>query len=686
MNKRKIEELLRNSAKDIQVPDSLKPDMVLKRLQEEDEKAKQKNEGERNGEEEDNGDSEVIVPFRKRVSIRKAGTAAAAAVALVAAAAVWKLPTVGRQPSEKNLTEEEQRYEGSIRTAGSYGQLYDLLEKNRRSFEDTGIFYKGLAGEETAMVSETADESMGEDIAATGDYSVTNTQEENVDEADIVKTDGEYLYAMDSRGDIRIVDAEKMEVTSVIAFPGEEEDTPYEIYLDGDILQIVWGHFEYKMMEDIIESEGDETRLHYAEEMYSTAVTTFDISDRSNPEQAGYYQQDGLYQTSRKQGGYLYLFTDFRPDIQYGEDVRDTYIPKAGESFLECTDIYIPEKTEGAAEYRYKIMASVANDNPSEAEDRAAVLGSGDLFYVSEKNIYAVMRYGYQDEQSGEDYTELFRLAYVDGSFEECAIGRIPGSLNDNFSLDEYKDNLRVVTTVTDYKDGFKCTNSLYILNRDLAIIGRIEELAEEETIKSARFMGDTGYFVTYRETDPLFSADLSDPENPKIKGKLKITGFSQYLHIYGEDRLLGIGWETDPDTGWEEGLKCSMFDTSDISDVKECDRMILENVLECYGLYNYKAFLVDVQKSVFGFVYRNGGEQRNYENSEYFYGIYSYDENGFQLKKTIGLSGDFADEYEDAEAVRGVYIGEMFYLTGNSGINAYDMAQDFVQTDTLRW
>ena len=198
--------------------------------------------------------------------------------------------------------------------------------------------------------------------------------------------------------------------------------------------------------------------------------------------------------------------------------------------------------------------------------------------------------------------------------------------------------------------------------------------------------MGDTGYFVTYRETDPLFSADLSDPENPKIKGKLKITGFSQYLHIYGEDRLLGIGWETDPDTGWEEGLKCSMFDTSDISDVKECDRMILENVLECYGLYNYKAFLVDVQKSVFGFVYRNGGEQRNYENSEYFYGIYSYDENGFQLKKTIGLSGDFADEYEDAEAVRGVYIGEMFYLTGNSGINAYDMAQDFVQTDTLRW
>ena len=83
-----------------------------------------------------------------------------------------------------------------------------------------------------------------------------------------------------------------------------------------------------------------------------------------------------------------------------------------------------------------------------------------------------------------------------------------------------------------------------------MTTIGRIENLAEGEEIKSARFMGDTGYFVTYENTDPLFSVDLSDPENPKITGKLKITGFSEYLHFYGQNRLLGIGWETDPDSG----------------------------------------------------------------------------------------------------------------------------------------
>ena len=181
MNKKKIEELLKDSAKDIQVPDSLKPDMVLKRLKEENGKTKQKSEGEWNGEDEDKRDGEVIVPFRKRISVRKVGTAAAAVVVLVAAAAVWKIPMAVKQPSEKNRTEAEQEYTGRIRMPDSYEQLYDLLEKNKSSFEDTGVFYKGLAQEDAVMISEEADESSGEDIAATGDYSLTNAQEENVD-------------------------------------------------------------------------------------------------------------------------------------------------------------------------------------------------------------------------------------------------------------------------------------------------------------------------------------------------------------------------------------------------------------------------------------------------------------------------------------------------------------------------
>lgn len=131
--------------------------------------------------------------------------------------------------------------------------------------------------------------------------------------------------------------------------------------------------------------------------------------------------------------------------------------------------------------------------------------------------------------------------------------------------------------------------------------IGKIENLADNEEIKSARFMGDTGYFVTYRNTDPLFSADLSDPTKPKIIGELKITGFSEYLHFYGENKLLGIGWETDPDTGSIEGLKCSMFDITDPSDVKEIDRIVLKNVSICDALSNYRAILASPDKNLFG-------------------------------------------------------------------------------------
>ena len=108
------------------------------------------------------------------------------------------------------------------------------------------------------------------------------------------------------------------------------------------------------------------------------------------------------------------------------------------------------------------------------------------------------------------------------------------------------------------------------ILDKKLDKISTIENLAKGETIYSARFMGESGYFVTYEQVDPLFSVDLSDPEKPKILGKLKIPGFSEYLHFYGEDRLLGIGMSTDEESGVAEGVKITMFDISDRSDVKK--------------------------------------------------------------------------------------------------------------------
>jgi len=165
--------------------------------------------------------------------------------------------------------------------------------------------------------------------------------------------------------------------------------------------------------------------------------------------------------------------------------------------------------------------------------------------------------------------------------------------------------------------EGEKDSNTLYILDENLKELSRIEGLAEEERVYSARFMGNTGYFVTFRQTDPLFSVDLSDPSNPKILGELKIPGFSEYLHPYGEGQLLGIGMDVDESGTVTNGVKISMFDISDPTDVKEFQKYVMEGAYSTDVAYNYKAAFVDVEKNMIGFTVYG-------EMAEYY--IFSYE------------------------------------------------------------
>ena len=132
-------------------------------------------------------------------------------------------------------------------------------------------------------------------------------------------------------------------------------------------------------------------------------------------------------------------------------------------------------------------------------------------------------------------------------------------------------------------------TNTLYVLDDKLKELSRIEELAPDESIYSARFIGNTGYFVTFRQMDPLFSVDLSDPKKPEILGALKIPGFSEYLHPYGDGLLLGIGMDTDPTGMTTNGVKLSMFDVSDPKDVREIQKYVIEGAYSTDAAYNYK-------------------------------------------------------------------------------------------------
>lgn len=615
---------------------------------------------------------------------------ATAAVLLVVGVVIQPLQCMQREAAAETAEAETK---DAIRSIGSYEELYQMIKAYEEREEEKGISFDtgAVASGESQMAEEVIEESVNVDLAGSSSedtsYSGTNVQEQGVDEADIVKTDGEYIYAL-GEDEIRVVDAANMKLTGSVRLSGMENAQAEDMYVDEEVLQVITCGFEYvSVQKNLSMTDGSQVRTLYEIPIQLTTVTTYDISDKSNPEQTGIYRQDGRYLTSRKNGKYLYLFTSYSPKT--GDTYQQKqyyYVPEVGGEAVPCEEIYLLDGEDASySGNNYLVAGSVKNEAASQAVDRMAVVNGGETFYVSQKNIYAAA--ACWEENQG--WTDLVRLGYRDGTFIPGDYGRVSGYLNNNFSMDEYEDHLRLVTTVDQRTDGewgnIVRSNNLYVLNESLEITGKIEGLAENEDIQSARFMGDTGYFVTYRNMDPLFSVDLSDPEQPEILGELKITGFSEYLHFYGEDRLLGIGWETDPDTGEQLGLKCSMFDISNPADVKETDKLVLGNVGYCRAMDHYKEILVDEEKNIFGFAYVLYEEET--WKQHYYYGVFSHEkEKGFKALEYLPISEEMAGAFEDYESLRGLYIEDTFFLVGANGLESYNMDENFEKTGELYW
>lgn len=665
MNGNKIEESkimddIRQSAKDIEIPESLSPENILRKLEEQ-----QKN-------------TECREKISKRTPWRKycVRLAESAAVLILAFAVFNQMESVklsksaGESLAIETAIEEDK---SSLKPVGTSAALFQKLwdyrniqmvsgalwgrktadyEYDADIVEDAEIapMYEGAA-DGGSMTSESMDE------ASTGDFSQTNLREAGVDEGDIVKTDGAYLYIMKRSSSVKIVsiDGSEMETVSSIE-PQELDESIRDMYLDNDKLILVTMGTKSEMDE----SEEDV----YSVRNYSyTRIYTYDISDRSNPIVSGCVEQEGYYRSSRKSGDYVYLFTQFEPQLEKTE-AQSRIVPMVAGTDVSAEKIYVPEVMENS---RYLVIASVDINAPSKTVDNAAVVSGADNFYVSKNSIFI---YNEEWDNYQDSVTHIMKFRYEDGEITGVAAGQVKGYLNDTFSLDEYEGYLRLVATGWRGNDEI---NSLYVLDGNLEIAGKIDDIAPGETIRSARFMGDTGYFVTFRQTDPLFSVDLSEPDNPQIIGELKVTGFSSYLHFYGENRLLGIGFEADEDTGITNGIKLSMFDISDPSDVREVKRYVVKDASYCPGLYDYKAIMIDASKNLFGFV------------CDGQYMVFSYDEEeGFMNELTYTLE-DGEDRYwYGHETDRGLYVEDTFYLAETDMVLAFDMSEAFELTGKL--
>ena len=238
-------------------------------------------------------------------------------------------------------------------------------------------------------------------------------------------------------------------------------------------------------------------------------------------------------------------------------------------------------------------------------------------------------------------------------------------------------EKLRVLTTSQDSVNGEE-TNNLYLFEKNLSLTGKIEGIAQGEEIYAARYLGNMAYFVTYRNTDPLFAVDLSDDKNPKVLGELKISGFSEYLHFWGEDKLVGIGYETDEKTGEHTGIKITMFDISDPSSLKETNSLVLKDYNYSEALYNYKCVLADAEENLLGFALQSYGDE---ESAAYL--LLSWNGEKFEtlLSQNLTDQAGKQDAYKRCRHFCGTgesMLEILFYIVSTETITSYDRTQEY--------
>lgn len=596
---------------------------------------------------------------KKRLRPCQATALAAACLAVVITGVVWGTRDGASDKSKPPGSGSNQISDSKqIASADSYDEIYRYIERYQKEIDtkefatsDSEAKTMESAAQDSAAGNASASPNAGarslDAGAAYGEsagYSQTNVRQEGVDEGDVVKTDGKYLYVLkDSRQEVSIVKADGKDMEETGSIKADDASQIQEIYLQSDSGKLVLVCSRFDALE-----EGDYPSGRGFYNTQSVEAVTYDVRDASVPREEGRVTQSGNYSSSRMADGCLYLFSEFYTGQELRKSAPETFVPQVNGNVIANDDIYLPLAPQANM---YEVITSVDLDNPGETKDSKAIFSKGGQVYVSNENIYFYeIQWGYPKE----DTTTVRKVAYKDGELKAIAQGKFDGYLKDSFCIDEYEGNLRVVTTKGD-------DNSVYVLDKNLEVIGSIEGLAEDERVYSARFMGDTGYFVTFRQMDPLFSVDLSDPKNPKILGALKIPGFSEYLHFYGEDRLLGIGMNVDEKAQSTDGVKLTMFDISDKANVKEADTYVLENVYSTDVSYDYKAALVDQERNLIGFAgYTQGGQH---------YYLFSYDDSrGFACNMDEEINGN------GGQGARGVYMNQVLYVVQGNIIEAYSL------------
>lgn len=663
---------------------------------------------------------------------------------------------------------EQLKAQGELEQFNSYDELESYLERN----QDGGGSYYGMgmlssrsammfdsmdvASEGLSMNSASLKVSPPSNTQSSNDYSETNVQVEGVDESDIVKTDGKYIYTLtrsfsDSQSVLTIVDVDSFEKVSTITFKNYQDG----MYLNDDKL-IVYG-YNYNRNDEL-------TFIPPYWSSQSTKINVLDISDRDNPEVERTILIEGSIVDSRMVGSTLYMVTSkYMPsfvDVDYslprivdGDSVLEkvligdiSYVPYQSSQFTMVSAIDVANKNKKIerevilgpyssniysskdnlyvtfTKYvdEYTIMMEVMNEImfpklPSKLQDRIELIQktSSSVLSDSEKSqkiSYIVQSYVSQlsnDEQKEindlieskleEKYesladelekTIIHKISIDKTSINYDSTGEVPGRIQNQFFMDEDGDYFRIATTTSSRWSRLnsgrtESSNNLFVLDKNLKVVGDIRNIAPGETIYSVRFMQDRAYMVTYKRIDPFFVIDLSNPKNPTILGQLKIPGYSTYLHPYDENHIIGLGQQTSDNDGRTTtgGLKLSLFDVTDVENPIEQDVIELgDRWSSSEALYDHKAFLFDKEKELIAIpVTLRTMTEGSYYSKVTFQGaaVFKITEDEIVHRGNIGHNdGEFDDNYRysrnyETMVHRIIYIGDNLYTISNKYIKA---------------
>jgi uncharacterized secreted protein with C-terminal beta-propeller domain len=586
-----------------------------------------------------------------------------------------------------SASEEDQNSFSEFRTFSNCVDMARYINKNRRqSYYPMPFFRSGIA--EDAVVTS---EQKNAGAAQAADYSATNIQVEGVDEADIVKTNGKYIYVI-AQNSLYIFEntdgkLEKKSETTI----GENLT---EMFINGDKVVIF----------------GSNPGSYYgASGLDKSSVTVYelDVNDVEKPKIEKEIGLQGYYTTSRMIGDYVYLigsasFDDYSMEVTPKE--IDKYIPMyryslndSGFTESKTSDCnQISSFGENVNTFSTILGFKIGNSDIT----TKTILGDSVNVYMSTNNIYfaSIVNIYEESEDFGRNNgnifnkpwrytigtnTDVFKLS-VDGlNINYASKGQVPGTILNQFSMDEYYDTFRIATSRNSWDGwGDSSDNNLYVLDESMNISGRLEGLGKTERIYSVRFMGDKAYMVTFRETDPFYVIGLKEPQNPELLGELKIPGFSSYLHPISEDLILGVGKDADESSGITEGLKIAVFDVSDVSNPIEKGKLLLgERWSESAVLYDHKAFTYNPKTGLVVIpVELANVDETDYWNGYSFRGFVGIevakDGNLKELGRVDHLSKEVrASSFYDDGKPRSLYIDNSLftYLNGVMKANSLD-------------